>query len=247
MELLVTLLAIALFAWLLVWLVSRVAQRTTVYEYQAGLKYVHGKFQGLLDAGSYWHSAMSTRIETVDTRPLHQTVPSQEVLSLDGIAIKASMIATTRIVDPELALHKTQDYMAAVYLELQQALRVVMGDKPIDQILESRHQMGESIQALVADKVKSMGVEVSAVGVKDLTFPGSLKQTFAQVVSARQEGLAALERARGETAALRNLANGAKILENNPTLLRLRTLQALNESSGNTVVIKLDSDGAPAA
>jgi len=87
--------------------------------------------------------------------------------------------------------------------------------------------------------MRVMGVEVMSVGIKDLTFPGTIKQTCAQVVAARQEGLAALERARGETAALRSLANGAKLLENNPNLLHLRTLQALNESSGNTVVLKM--------
>ena len=73
-------------------------------------------------------------------------------------------------------------------------------------------------------------------------FPGNLKQLFAQVAVAKQEGLASLERARGETAALRSLANAAKMMDDNPNLYNLRLLQVLGESSGNTVVVG-SSDG----
>ncbi len=242
MEILLPLVAIIIIGYVLIRLFTRLLTKTTIYEYQTGLKYVNGQYQGLLNAGSYWQNELTTKIETVDTRPLHQTIPSQEVLSQDGIAVKISLVATIKVVDPEVAVQQTQDYLSAVYLELQQALRAAIGEQSIDQVLQARQTIGETITALVANKVRALGVEVSAVGIKDLTFPGSLKQTFAQVVTARQEGLAALERARGETAALRNLANGAKILENNPNLLHLRTLQALNESSGNTVVLKIATD-----
>jgi regulator of protease activity HflC (stomatin/prohibitin superfamily) len=73
-------------------------------------------------------------------------------------------------------------------------------------------------------------------------FPGELKKVFAQVVTARKEGLAALEKARGETAALRNLANAAKLVENNPALMQLRMIQSLEESSGNTLVVGLPGE-----
>jgi hypothetical protein len=75
------------------------------------------------------------------------------------------------------------------------------------------------------------------VALRDLTLPGDLKKAFSQVAQARQEGLAALERARGETAALRNLANVAQLMERHPSLLQLRLLQTISERSGNTVVV----------
>ena len=76
-------------------------------------------------------------------------------------------------------------------------------------------------------------------------FPGELKRTFAQVVTARKEGLAALERARGETAALRNLANAARTMEGNPALMQLRVLQEIGKSPGNTVVLGLPAAMSP--
>jgi regulator of protease activity HflC (stomatin/prohibitin superfamily) len=75
------------------------------------------------------------------------------------------------------------------------------------------------------------------VNLKDIMFPGELKTIFAQVVKARKDGLAALERARGESAALRNLANAAKLLDDNPKLAQLRLYQLLESGAGNTVVI----------
>lgn len=92
---------------------------------------------------------------------------------------------------------------------------------------------------LVKAKAADFGLRLITVSVKDIMFPGKLKEIFAQVVTARKEGLAALEKARGETAALRSLANAARMLEGNPNLLQLRLLQAVGESSGSTLVLGL--------
>ncbi len=94
---------------------------------------------------------------------------------------------------------------------------------------------------LTQEKIKELGLELLSVNIKDIMFPGPLKQIFAQVVKARKEGQAALEKARGETAALRNLANAAKMIESNPNLMNLRLIQSLGESSGNTLVLGIPS------
>jgi len=226
-----------------VWrLLSRVIKKTTVYEYQSGLKYNNGKFVELLGAGGYWHNELSTTITTIDTRPSIVTIPSQEVLSKDGVAVKLSLAATITVTHPEIAAHEIGSYQRAYYLIIQQALRVVVADIDIEALLEQRANLGPQIESLISADLKKIGVEAASIGVKDITFPGSLKQTFAQVVQARQDGLAALERARGESAALRNLANSAKMMENNPALMHLRTLQALDASSGNTLVLNMTSE-----
>jgi len=64
-----------------------------------------------------------------------------------------------------------------------------------------------------------------------------IKKAYTQVLLAKQEGVAALERARGESAALRNLANAAKMLENNPALYQLRLLQSVSEAKASTLVL----------
>ena len=94
-------------------------------------------------------------------------------------------------------------------------------------------------------KIANLGLKLISVDLKDIMFPGKLKELFAQVVGARKEGLAALEKAKGETAALRNLANAAKMLEGNPNLMQLRLVQALGEASGNTLILGMPPQAMP--
>ena len=173
------------------------------------------------------------------------SVPGQEVLSSDGVTLKVSLAARYRVADPAVAINEVQDYSASLYLELQLALRRIIGDTPIDELLATRQEIGKRLLAETHSKVGELGIELLGVEVKDVLFPGALKKILAQVVEARQEGLATLERARGETAALRNLANAARLVERNPNMMQLRLLQMLGQTQGNTVVLGLTSQSGP--
>lgn len=104
--------------------------------------------------------------------------------------------------------------------------------------------MSKQLMEMTEGRVGDLGLKLISVNLKDIMFPGKLKDVFAQVVSARKESLAALEKARGETAALRNLANAAKMIESNPNLMQLRLVQAIDDSSGNTFIIGVPNQAA---
>jgi regulator of protease activity HflC (stomatin/prohibitin superfamily) len=218
------------------WLLS-VFQRIVIYEYERGLKYRRGRFVGLLEPGSYWYWRYNVTVTKIDVRPRYESVTGQEVLSADNIGLKASLAAKYEIADPYVAMNRIENYAAALHLELQIALRGIVSATEIDEILAKRQDIGAQIHAQAESKAQELGLRLLSVELKDVMFPGDLKKVFAQVVQARKEGQAALERARGETAALRNLANAAKMLEDNPALLQLRVLQVLGEGSGNSVVL----------
>ncbi len=212
-------------------------KRITIFEYEKGLKYSKGKFKKVLGPGQYWIFQKNTVVTKVDVRPKFVSISGQEVLSSDSIVLKVSLAAKYEIKDPDVAINKVENYAEAFYLILQLALREIIGSSKIDEILEKRSLFGERIMELTSKNVEELGLKLLLVNVKDIMFPGDLKKIFAQVVKAQKEGLAALEKARGESAALRNLANAAKVLENNPALMQLRMLQLLGESSGNTLVL----------
>ncbi|HZM93368.1 MAG TPA: slipin family protein [Vicinamibacterales bacterium] len=218
--------------------------KTIVYEYERGLKFSKGRLKGVLGPGQYWHRTGSTSIHRIDTRPSRVIVAGQEVLSADGVAIKASIAATIQIKDPERAVMGSDNYHAAIHTELQLALRALASNLPIEELLQKRSQIPAELKKAAAPPLAAIGIELQDASIRDLTFPGELKKIFAQVVKARQEGLAALEKARGETAALRNLANAAALIERNPSLMQLRALQVLGQQSGNTLVLGLQQ-GAP--
>ena len=219
--------------------------RVTVYEYQRGLRFRDGRLDGVLEPGAYWVYRPSTTIVAVDMREVVAPIPGQEVVTSDGFSVKLSLAVRQKVVDPVVAWTKVESYHGVVYSVVQVALRDVVGSMTIDDLLQHRTGVGPAVLERSAEPAKAVGVELVAVDVKDLMFPGPLKRTFAQVVEARQQGLAALEKARGETAALRNLANAARMVESNPSLLQLRLLQQLETSSGNTLVLGFPSSTTP--
>lgn len=231
-----TLIASAVLIGLLYALVKYGIRRTTILDYERGLRYIKGQFNQLLEPGLYWHSPVSTIIHKVDIRPRFISITGQEILSSDGVTLKISLAARYEIADLVTATHQSQNFEEALYLELQLALREIVSAADIDTVLQSRGEFSKKMLELTEAKAQAIGLKLVSAQIKDITFPGKLKEVFAQVVTARKEGLAVLEKARGETAALRNLANAAKLIEGNPQLLQLRLLQTLGQSSGNSVV-----------
>jgi uncharacterized membrane protein YqiK len=100
----------------------------------------------------------------------------------------------------------------------------------MEEVLQARSELSGRIQAEVEPTARDLGVELRSISIKDIMFPGPLKEAFSQAARARQEAQATIERARGETAALRNLANAARMLEGNPHLFQIRVLQAVSEA-----------------
>ena len=211
--------------------------RITVFEYERGLRFRRGRFNRVLEPGAYWYFPAFTHIQKVDIRPARVAVAGQEVLSADGVAVKASLAATYRIIDPRRAILETDDFRTAAYTEMQLALRAIVSETKVEDLLQQRAELGSRLKTIPAANLSAIGIELQDAALRDLTLPGELKKIFSQVVKARQEGLAALERARGETAALRNLANAAQMIERSPSLVQLRLLQVLSQQPGNTVVL----------
>jgi regulator of protease activity HflC (stomatin/prohibitin superfamily) len=219
--------------------------RETVFEYERGLRYDRGAFTSVLEPGQYWYAPFHTTIQKVDVRPHFVSITGQEVLSADGVSLKVSIAANFEIVDANVAVNRVISYQEALYLELQLALREIVGAADIDTVLSGRSELSKNLMEIAAPKAVDLGLNLISVNIKDIMFPGKLKEIFAQVVSAKQEGLAALEKARGETAALRSLANAAKMIDGNPNLMQLRLVQAMSDTSGNSFVLGLPSQSIP--
>ncbi len=149
--------------------------------------------------------------------------------------------------DPVKAAHETQNWQGDLYNVAQLALRTVVGGVAVEALLNQRLEIGAQLLARVQPEAAKIGINVHAVEVKDVMFPADLKRAFAEVLKAKQEGQAALERARGESASLRNLANAARVLEGNPALMNLRLMQSLTaaQNAGNTLVVGMPGGFVP--
>lgn len=212
---------------------ERVAQ-FEVAEGQTGLLYVGGEFVRTLDAGThlFWDIGRKVTVKLVDSRRQSLDVTGQEVLTKDRVTIRINLAAEYRVVDPVKAASKVKDFNEALYRALQYAFRKTLGAKTLDQILENK----VTVDAEVADKVRSemaaIGIEVGEIALKDVVLPGDMREILNQVVAAEKEAEANVIRRREETNATRSLLNTAKVMSENPVMLRLKELEALEQIAG---------------
>lgn len=218
-----------------------------VPEGYVGLLYHKGKFGELLRAGRHIRWGRHYTLGAQDVRKASLLVAGQDVLTAESVGLKLSLLVTYQVTDPVKAAHETQSWQGDLYNAAQLALRAVVGGVAVEALLGQRLDIGAQLLARVQPDAAKIGVNVLTVEVKDVMFPADLKRAFAEVLKAKQEGQAALERARGESAALRNLANAARVLEGNPALMNLRLMQSLSaaQSAGNTLVLGVPGGFVP--
>lgn len=217
-----------------------------VREGQIGLLYHDGVFQQLLTPGRH-HLSWRESLATIVTLPQSLTVSAQEVLSADGFQPRLTAVVTFTVADPHLAtVARSDGYLAALLLEAQIALRVLAASRPAEALASTPRDVLETeLLAAVQPYGRSLGLDVSAMRLRDVILPAELRRLLTGVEKARREGQAALERAHAEQAALRALANAARMLRNNPELQNLRLLQALGESKSATIVLGAPSGLVP--
>ena len=232
---------------LAIFTVGRVRYAHTVSEGCVGLLYHKGKFVETLGAGRHIRWSWHYTIDAQDLRKTSLVVAGQEVLTADNVGLKLNVLVTYQVVDPVKAAHETQNWRGDLYNFAQLALRAVVGGVAVEALLGQRLELGAQLLTRVQPEAAKIGVNVLAAEVKDVMFPADLKRAFAEVLKAKQEGQAALERARGESAALRNLANAARVLEGNPALMNLRLMQSLTaaQNAGNTLVLGIPGGFVP--
>ena len=212
----------------------------TVREHERALRYRRGRLIGEVGPGRYWLQPRTSELTIIDTRRRQVVVPGQEVLTSDRVPLKISLIAEFSVADVTKAVTIVERFQEALYGRIQLALREAVAARTLDEALDERGQLGAAILGQVAPAALEFGIALDSVQVRDFMMAAGLRGAYADVVQAKQQGLAALERARGESAAVRNLANAASVIERHPGLMQLRLLQAVEAGSGNRIVIALD-------
>jgi regulator of protease activity HflC (stomatin/prohibitin superfamily) len=230
---------IAIFAIISLAALKDVRRAFLVPEGYAGLLYHKGKFVEVLRAGRHIRWGWHFTLDAQDVRKASLLIAGQDVLTADNVGLKLSLLVTYQVSDPVKAAHETQNWQGDLYNVAQLALRTVVNGIAVEALLGQRLDIGAQLLTRVQPEAAKIGINVLMAEVKDVMFPADLKRAFSDVLKAKQEGQAALERARGESAALRNLVNAARVLDGNPALMNLRLMQSLSaaQNAGNTLVL----------
>jgi regulator of protease activity HflC (stomatin/prohibitin superfamily) len=212
-------------------------QYLTVQPWQRALERLDGARTVVLEPGRHPQRTRAA-YQVLDLREQLFTLAPQELLTADGVTVKVSAALRWRIGDPVAYTETVADPLAGVYLAVQIALREGLAPLETDAVIRTgRQAVAQSVTTAALEVGRAVGIEVLDVVVKDVILPADLRAAYGAVVAARQRALAQLEAARAETAALRSLANGAKLLDDHPALAQLRIVQSL--PPGSTIELSL--------
>lgn len=208
-----------------------IAVNAVVEAHEAGLLMVDGKLEGRLPPGrhAFWQAGRTVKVAKVDLRPQPLEITAQEILTKDRVGVRVTLTAFYQIVDPEKAVLASGDVPGTLYRLVQFAIREAVATRTLDDILAARDTIDQEVRAFVKDRAAELGAEVKEIGVKDVILPGDVRELLNKVVEAERVAKANLIRRQEETAATRSLLNTSRLMEDNPLLLRLKELEALEK------------------
>lgn len=192
---------------------------------------VDGKFTRLLEPGlhAFWKFQRTVKVELVDRRVQTMEVSGQDILTRDKVSLRVNLTALWQVEDVVQARSALQNFVEFIYKELQFALREAIGSRTLDELLGAKGELDRDIQNSARGKIEQHGIRLASVGIKDVILPGEMKDILNRVVEAEKVAQANLIKRREETAATRSLLNTARLMEENPTLLRLKELETLEK------------------
>jgi regulator of protease activity HflC (stomatin/prohibitin superfamily) len=202
---------------------------TVVENHEAGLLMVEGRLVERLGSGrhAYWTVGRKVAVTRLDLRPQAVEITAQEMLTKDRISLRVTLTALRRIVDPERVVVALADMDGWLYRLIQLAIREAVASRTLDEVLAAKGALDAELRASVRERIAESGIEVLELGVKDVILPGEIRELVNKVVEAERTAKANLIRRQEETAATRSLLNTAKLMEDNPLLLRLKELESL--------------------
>ena len=212
-------------------LAERVLDVSTIEQGHQGVLFIDGKYVETLSPGRYafWKNTAQVKTVTVDVRETMIDVVGQDIMTNDKVTLRMNAVATYRVVDPRQAVSTVDDVKQALYREVQLALRAVVGARELDALLADKDVVAREVEEQVRKRVGELGLELVSVGVRDIILPGEMKDLMNKVTEAKKAAEANLIVRREETAAMRSQVNTAKLLQDNPTLMRLRELEVLEK------------------
>ncbi len=185
------------------------------------------------------------RIVKVSLRVVTWEVPPQDIITRDNVSLKVNAVVYFRVVDATQAVIEVENYRFAVEQAAQTALRSVLGEVELDDLLSQREVLNEKLQHILDDQTEPWGVKVTRVNVKQVDLPPDMQRAIAAQAEAERERRAKIIAAEGEFQASAKLAEAAAVLNREPSAITLRYLQTLIEigvEKNTTVVFPLPLD-----
>lgn len=201
-----------------------------ITEYQRGVLFRFGRLVGVLGPGfNVIFPFGIDRVWKVDLRTFTIDVLKQEVITRDNIPVMVDAVVYFNVVNPVLSVTKVANYTQSTTLLAQTILRSILGQHELDEILSKRSELNEILRNLLDADTDPWGIKVTAVEIKSIEIPDSMKRAMAKQAEAERERRAKIIAADGEFQASQKLFEAATVISKDPSALQLRYLQTLSE------------------
>ncbi|WP_304639129.1 slipin family protein [Pseudomonas sp.] len=214
-------------------------------EYQRGVVFFLGRFQGVKGPGLVVVIPGVQQMSRVDLRVIALDVPGQDVISRDNVTVRVNAVLYYRVVDPERAIIQVEDYGEATSQLAQTTLRSVLGKHDLDEMLSERDKLNSDIQEILDAQTEEWGIKVANVEIKHVDLNETMIRAIARQAEAERERRAKVIHAEGELQASEKLVEAARIMSSEPGAMQLRYLQTLADMStdnASTIVFPLPID-----
>jgi regulator of protease activity HflC (stomatin/prohibitin superfamily) len=198
-------------------------------QYERGVIFTLGRFTGTRGPGITFVPPFISHMRRVSTRIVVIDIAPQDVITRDNISVKVNAVLYFRVSDPTLAVIEIQDYLFATSQLAQTTLLSVLGQVELDELLADRTKVNSLLQQIIDERTDLWGIEVSAVEIKDVQLPDTMRRAIARQAEAERERRAKVISAQGELQASETLAQAARMLSSQPASLQLRYLQTVTE------------------
>src|SRR6266700_1380673 len=198
-------------------------------EYERGVIFRLGKLQGAKGPGLIFLIPVVDRMVRMDLRVVTIDVPKQEIMTRDNVPATVDAVVYFRVVDPNAAVVKVENFGKSTSLIAQTTLRSVLGQSPLDDLLSQRDIINQKLQEIIDKQTEPWGIKVTSVEVKEVALPESMKRAMAKQAEAERERRAKVVNAEGEFQAAEKMVQAAAMIAKEPIALQLRYLQTMRE------------------
>lgn len=210
-----------------------------IKEYERGVVLRFGRYSHVKQPGIRFLIPFVDQMFRMDLRIVTMDVPKQEMMTRDNVPVTVDAVVYFRIVNPEDAVLKIENFARATALIAQTTLRSTIGQAMLDELLSERDKINEQLQSVIDEQTEPWGIKVTNVEVRDVILPETMKRAMANQAETERARRAKIINAEGEYQASEKLAMAAEIISKNPAAIQLRFLQTLTDvaSENNSTIL----------
>ncbi|MBU1137188.1 slipin family protein [Patescibacteria group bacterium] len=210
-----------------------------INQYQKGVKFLLGKYIGLMEPGWRLVFPIIQTYKKVDLRVKAVDVPNQEAITKDNISVAVNAVIYYKVREADKVVLEVENFTYAISQLAQTTMRNAVGQVDLDGLLSQRDRVSENIRKIIDAATDPWGIKVDNVELKDIVLPEEMKRVIGKQAEAEREKRSIIIKAEGEAIAAKNMAKAARTLSDADGALHLRTLQSINDISSdqsNTIV-----------